>query len=274
MTSGIIIAARQIVPVNSGPPRNELEAKLFCLLGKWLSDTGADTFEVISHFLEASAKFFGEGNRCSKAHFILASFSDKLYQDIFRLESSERDNQLHLEKEEELESCKKVLKNLKGNADPTFQSDVKKLQRQCTIYREETEQNRRDKATFLESAAKHYLKSLSEGTKYDTHAVFRVCSLLFNNADNIKLARIVSGSLKTIPTYKWVTLVYQIASRLGSNEAEFHKTINRLLAMISIAHPHHCLFQLFALRNSEDDSSKKQAAISKLIFASYVSNIS
>ena len=56
-------------------------------------------------------------------------------------------------------------------------------------------------------------------------------------------------------SFKFIPLVYQIASQLKSVDDEvqcdsdkFYKIVQKLFTRMSTDHPHHCLYQLFALR--------------------------
>lgn len=94
------------------------------------------------------------------------------------------------------------------------------------------------------------------GGKHDSTAVFRVCSLWFSNSEDKRVNELVNSHIMSIPSFKWVTLIYQIASRMTVGEARFQLVLKALIERIAIDHPHHSLFQLFALSNADKVQSK------------------
>ena len=112
----------------------------------------------------------------------------------------------------------------------------------------------------MHTAVDNYLECLTHGDKFNTQAVFRICSLWFGNPSDVYISRAVKKKVDEIATYKWVTLVYQIVSRMGEKIDDFQKTLMHLIEKMTIDHPYHCLYQLFALRNGDkvDPASKNQ----------------
>lgn len=63
---------------------------------------------------------------------------------------------------------------------------------------------------------------------------------------------------KKIGSHKWIPLMYQIASRMNNNETPFSDTLNSIIERITIEHPYHSLYQLFALSNGNRAEKNKQ----------------
>lgn len=78
------------------------------------------------------------------------------------------------------------------------------------------------------------------------------------NADQISIR--IQKEINKIPTYKWVTLVYQICSRMSVISDTFQTALKNLIIKMTVDHPYHCLYQLFALRNADavNPSAKNQ----------------
>eukprot|EP00624_Nannochloropsis_granulata_P002745 evm.model.NODE_23824_length_21681_cov_83.114159.1 len=87
----------------------------------------------------------------------------------------------------------------------------------------------------------------------DLGPIFRVVALWFEpgNADNPAVNAEMAQLVTEVPTYKFVPLIYQILSRLGSGTPEFSSAIETLVFRICREHPHHTLLQLFALRHGK-----------------------
>lgn len=84
-------------------------------------------------------------------------------------------------------------------------------------------------------------------------AVFRLVSLWFDNMSHAFVNAHLEASLASVPAHKFLPLFYQIVSRL-SHAAErapdgFQRLLRQTIERVAQRHPHHSLFQLFALKN-------------------------
>lgn len=158
-----------------------------------------------------------------------------------------------------------------------------------------------DRNTFLYSAVESYILCMHKGDKFDIRVMFRLCSLWFTNSSDESINKQIKQALDTgsLPTRKFLPLIYQIASRLNSAEGgqtesntkgkgkskakekevkpiTFQNVIaavievscfftpppSLLLVLITppsshfqataLAHPHHVLWQIFALSNGDN----------------------
>ena len=70
-----------------------------------------------------------------------------------------------------------------------------------------------------------------------------------NAGVNIELEK----DVESVPAYKFLPLFYQMVSRLSQASEKsgdgFQRLLRRLIVNIAKEHPHHSLFQLFALKN-------------------------
>jgi len=111
------------------------------------------------------------------------------------------------------------------------------------------------RSKYLENAVKHYIQSLFRGS-YGDFAVYRLISLWFENPDDKKVRDMMMSAVcpefhqknQTIPSYRFIPLVYQIASRVKSDNSDFHRNVNFLMKRMAIEHPHHCLYQICSLK--------------------------
>jgi ataxia telangiectasia mutated family protein len=116
---------------------------------------------------------------------------------------------------------------------------------------------------LLTTALQHYCKCLTGGDAYDNQILFRLISLWFTHHaqfDNVMDPHL----LQQVPSRKFIPLVYQIASRLhgnaqgddmkqgaeGARGKEFRRAVRGLIKRMAIGHPHHTLYQVFALSNN------------------------
>jgi ataxia telangiectasia mutated family protein len=75
---------------------------------------------------------------------------------------------------------------------------------------------------------------------------------------------------KEVQSYKFIPLVYQIASRLGSSKdaqgsTNFQNALASLLKKMAIDHPYHTIFQLLALANGDRVKDKQRSRSSFIV---------
>ena len=120
-------------------------------------------------------------------------------------------------------------------------------------------------AAWTGAALEHYRRALEAGGDYDLRAVARLVSVFLEAgpADPAVVAA-AAPAFASVPSYKFVPLVYQVASRLGGaasggggggaqppapSSQAFGHVVARLMARLATDHPHHTLWQLYALSN-------------------------
>jgi len=115
-------------------------------------------------------------------------------------------------------------------------------------------------ATWTAAALEHYRRALVAGGEYDLRAVARLVSVFLEaGPTDPAVVDAASPALVAVPSHKFVPLVYQVASRLGgggggegpssTSSPAFGAAVARLMARLATDHPHHTLWQLYALAN-------------------------
>lgn len=287
-------------------------ANVYCLAGKWLAETRSDSSHVIlENYLQRSVELSENQEKChgskwierkSRAHYRLAHYADSLFRSYEeRLTSSEWQAALRLRqhKARELEVLKRRLRSTmkadKSNSAkkktsavhveaPHMQDEkdctrkIIELQKQLVMDNEEAQRLQHDRNSFLIIALNNYRCCLTTGDKYDMRVVFRVTSLWFNLSMNQGVVTSMLETINQVKSFKFLPLVYQIASRLGvlkeSQESpSFQYVLTCLVKKIAVDHPYHSIYQLLALANGDRvkdrqrsktafviDLDKKQAA--------------
>jgi len=274
------------------PPKEivEYQVDLHCLLGDWLSCTLSESTEVISRILE-SAKHCIYGTNGSKGdvkqakhslteyelhkvHYQLGRFHDHAYQRLAAQKKSVEYQRSH----ELMEENKRKLRRLKTlrEAEPVVKKRDLDRQMNSLMKKIKIDQDKHWKLdasvqTSLIAAVKCYNQCLRQGNIYDREVIYRLISLWFSNPSNEQVSRQMGYAIRNVPIYKFLPLVYQIASRLKTwdfprsdpsdsdtlitnleqHEVAFRKAIYDLVKEMALKHPFHALYQIFAIANGD-----------------------
>jgi ataxia telangiectasia mutated family protein len=219
-----------------------------------------------------------EGEGVGKAHFTLAQYMDSLYQGLLTKAASSEwaaTQELRQHKERELELCEKTLAHVQTGASADKKTQIAELSRHILVLRRVVEGDRQDsqrladdRDAYLTSALTHYIDALLLCDRYDVRAMFRVCSLWFNNSSLTAVNTLMRDKGTNIPSYKFLPLIYQITSRVSANPAQggFQAGLCAIIERVATTHPHHVLYQLFALKNGEIEQAGTHKGTSKKQF--------
>ncbi|CAA7402290.1 unnamed protein product [Spirodela intermedia] len=236
------------------------------LVGKWLVESRSSSSRtILEKYLKHSVEL-AELNknvdeksisRQCQTYFHLAHYTDALFKSYeARLTSSEWQAALRLRKH-------------KGDKTD-YSAKIQELQKQLTMDREEAEKLQDDRDNFLSLALDGYQRCLSIGGKYDMRVVFRLISLWFNFPSRPNVVKSMLRAVNEIQSHKFIPLVYQIASRMGSSKegkgpVTFQAVLVSLVKKMAIDHPYHTLFQLLALANGDRVKDKQRSRNSFIV---------
>uniref|UniRef100_A0A2C9VRS0 Serine/threonine-protein kinase ATM n=1 Tax=Manihot esculenta TaxID=3983 RepID=A0A2C9VRS0_MANES len=121
-----------------------------------------------------------------------------------------------------------------------------------------------DRDNFLSLALEGYKHCLILGDKYDVRVVFRLVSLWFSLSSTQNIINNMLNTINEVQSYKFVPLVYQIASRMGSSKDgvgphNFQFALISLVKKMAVDHPYHTIFQLLALANGDRIKDKQRS---------------
>lgn len=217
-----------------------------------------------------------EGEGVGKAHYTLAQYMDSLYQSLLAKAASSEwaaTQELRQHKERELALCEKALAHAQTGATADKKAHLAELSRHIQVLRRVVEGDRQDsqrlaedRNAYLTSALSHYTDALLLCDRYDVRAMFRVCSLWFNNSSLAEANTLMREKGAILPSHKFLPLIYQITSRISANSSKsgFQAGLCAIIERVATKHPHHVLYQLFALKNGEVEQqkgSKKQFVV-------------
>ncbi|EOA23378.1 hypothetical protein CARUB_v10016554mg [Capsella rubella] len=247
----------------------EEASDIYRVIGKWLAETrSSNSRTILEKYLRPAVSLAEEHgskickrlvDRQSQTWFHLAHYADALFKSYEeRLSSSEWQAALRLRKHKtkELEVLIKRFKSSKKAEQSDYSLKIQDLQKQLTMDKEEAEKLQVDRDNFLKLALEGYKRCLEIGDKYDVRVVFRQVSMWFNLASQQNVIDNMLSTINEVQSYKFVPLVYQIASRLGSSKDEsgsnsFQSALVSLIRKMAIDHPYHTILQLLALANGD-----------------------
>lgn len=255
---------------------NEEAADVYRLVGKWLAETrSSNSRTILEKYLKNAVNLANDHKAVDKkssarqgqTHFHLAHYADALYRSYEeRLNSSEWQAAMRLRKHKtkELEALYRRLKNSSKGEKTDYSIKIQELQKQLTMDKEEAEKLQQDRDNFLSIALEGYERCLVIGDKYDVRVVFRLVSLWFSLCTRQIVVNGMLSTIKEVQSYKFIPLVYQIASRLGSSKDSqgpntFQFALMSLLKKMAIDHPYHTIFQLLALANGDRVKDKQRS---------------
>ncbi|XP_054822231.1 serine/threonine-protein kinase ATM-like isoform X2 [Prosopis cineraria] len=113
-----------------------------------------------------------------------------------------------------------------------------------------------DRDNFLSLALDGYKHCLVTGDKYDVRVVFRLVSLWFSLSSRKNVVNSMLSTIDEVQSFKFIPLVYQIASRMGSSKDgqgtyDFQCALVSLVKKMAIDHPYHTILHLLGLANGD-----------------------
>lgn len=251
-------------------------SNLYRLVGKWLAETRSSNSRTIleqylKHAVGLAKRDKNPDKKClarqCQTHFHLAHYADALFRSYEeRLNSNEWQSAMRLRKHKtkELEALIKRLKSSTKGEKTDYSVKIQELQKQLSMDREEADRLQDDRDNFLSLALEGYQRCLVIGDKYDVRVVFRIVSLWFSLSSRQDVINGMLKAVKEIQSYKFVPLVYQIASRLGNlkdsqSPHNFQYALVSLVKKMAIDHPYHTIFQLLALANGDRVKDKQRS---------------
>ncbi|KAE9467383.1 hypothetical protein C3L33_00698, partial [Rhododendron williamsianum] len=238
---------------------SEVISDVYRLVGKWLAESrSSNSRTILEKYLKRAVMFAEDRNhtdkksitRQSQTHFHLAHYADALYRSYEeRLNSNEWQAAMRLRKH-------------KGEKTD-YSVKIQELHKQLAMDKEEDERFQGDRDNFLSVALEGYKCCLVIGDKYDVRVVFRIVSLWFSLSSRQIVVNGMLNTIEEVQSYKFIPLVYQIASRMGSRDGHgphsFQFSLASLVKKMAIDHPYHTIFQLLALANGDRIKDKQRS---------------
>ena len=156
-------------------------------------------------------------------------------------------------------------KKIVSEEEKPFWRHAQLLQKEISMETKERQSVEFSLESCLLNALTEYIKILQMSNDAEVEITFQIINLWFTNAENADVNQLIDDMVTTVASYKFVSLSYQIFSRLGSdisdnntdnntshngdnvNNNTFQNVLKRLILKMCSDHPYHTLPQLFAL---------------------------
>ncbi|KAI4336143.1 hypothetical protein L6164_014710 [Bauhinia variegata] len=255
---------------------DEDASDVYRLIGKWLAETRSSNSRTILEKYLKPAVSIAEGvnttnkkaiKRQCQTRFHLAHYADALFRSHEeRLNSNEWQAAMRLRKHKtvELEALLRRLRSSTKGEKTDYTLKIQELQKQVAMDMEEAQKLQDDRDNFLSLALEGYKRCLVIGDKYDVRVVFRLVSLWFSLSSRKDVVNSMLSTIDEVQSFKFIPLVYQIASRMGSSKdvqgtCNFQHALVSLVKKMAIDHPYHTILQLLALANGDRIKDKQRS---------------
>ena len=229
------------------------------LAGKWMASNRSESSDVITRDCLSpaikEAECLQDHSRSLKAKYVMATYCENQFRSL---------QQTDAVRQESIESQEEEVRRWEGSkTDRENRTILATLKKQLQQDKDEYENLRREMERLVADAITNYVECLGHlptgNGKYDIRVVFKLVSLWFEIHDEFSNVNSIIGKwLETdagFPYHKFIPLTYQIVSRLGptvsGSKGKFQTVLQQLIFNMAKRHPHHCLYQIFALQNGE-----------------------
>ncbi|MED6220390.1 hypothetical protein PIB30_044330 [Stylosanthes scabra] len=261
---------------------DEEASNVYRLIGKWLAETrSSNSRTILEKYLKPAVSIADDVNTTDKkamerkcqTHFHLAHYADALFRSHEeRLNSNEWQAAMRLRKHKtiELEALIKRLRSSTKGERTDYAGKIQELQKQVAMDKEEAQKLQDDRDNFLSLALDGYNRCLVIGDKYDVRVVFRLISLWFSLPNRKNVVNSMLNAIDEVQSFKFIPLVYQIASRMGSSKdgqgpLNFQFALVSLVKKMALDHPYHTILQLLALANGDRIKDKQRSKSSFVV---------
>ncbi|XP_012270271.1 serine-protein kinase ATM [Orussus abietinus] len=246
---------RNLMNKKSLNPR--LRAEVLRVYGNWMVEMKLENPRVvIDDYFRESIRVSQEirnptpkdiKNR-NDSYAALAHYADTRYQQITAYMKSPQFESL----KECIEYSRDVATKLRSRKDMDTKRAVNLNQQQSRNDSAELEDIKKERNVYLLLALESYLKVLQQSDDHN-FLMFRLVSLWLDNKYEEGVNQLFRDNLLKIPSFKFLPLVPQLASRVSNVTDVFTKKINGILEKCAVDHPHHTLPVLLALMNLYED---------------------
>lgn len=145
---------------------------------------------------------------------------------------------------------------------------VKKTKQWLELDNVECQRMQSARDDFIQQSLTNYLRALAVTERYDME-IDRFFALWLEHDQSAGANKAIEAALNDVPSWKFVTLLTQMMSRLLDDGSKFQSLLSGLTSRVCADHPYHSIYQLFASSNSavgkDDTVAKSRRSAAKKI---------
>ncbi|XP_029040439.2 serine-protein kinase ATM [Osmia bicornis bicornis] len=246
-----------------------LRAQILRVYGDWMAETKSENPQAViqKYYLksiDSSNSIMEQTTDTIKnlhnTYVALARFADCQFEQI---SSYMKSSQFESLKECIMYSYKRI-DNHTFSDDKDVRSAMILSHRQNTNDVADLEHIEKEKNNYLILALKYYLITLQQSEDHNL-LVFRIIALWLDNMNQKEVNDLLDINLNTVPSFKFVPLLPQLAVHLSNEFNEFSTKIFKIMKRCALTHPHHTLPVLLALKNLYGDYDYNSTKKSKTL---------
>ncbi|KAK5938322.1 Serine/threonine-protein kinase tel1 [Knufia obscura] len=230
------------------------KAELLTDLGQKLSQARLDRpDEVTAQYLQPAIKALGKtttGPMAGRVYHNFAAFCDEQLQDSVGKDDFDRVSKIRHRKLQEVNDLAGMYKSASKEEQKNLRTYYAKANTWFNLDDEEYRRMKANREQLLQQCLENYLLSMQACDDYGKD-VLRLLSLWLGNSSVPKANASVTNHLNSVPTIKLAPFINQLSSRLTDDSDAFQKVLYDLVFRICNDHPHHSLYQLFAVAKTK-----------------------
>lgn len=123
----------------------------------------------------------------------------------------------------------------------------------------------KQKETYLLHSLLSFIKILTLTNEYDSDVIDKLFQLWFENDKNDELNTRLGNKMTTIPSWKFLPWINQIASKLGYDGSEFQNLLIKIMIQLVIEVPYESLYALISILLYDGASIKNDAKLTQKV---------
>ncbi|KRF80861.1 serine/threonine-protein kinase ATM [Drosophila virilis] len=209
-----------------------------------------------------------ENQNRKAAHESIAKYADREYQRLHDYRQSQEYQTLVDIIQQNRRLAGTVTGARRPDCDRDRQIGALNLNRFAKLDEQELRRIDDNLTEHLCTAISHYIIYCQLDGGFSSDAIYRIIALWFTNDQNKAMLERIREPIKTVPSYKFICAVSQLAGRLNSKNEDFHKVLVDLLVRCGTDHPQQTFYKLYPLVYAYMDgshSNTQRADIAKRI---------
>ncbi|XP_043070286.1 serine/threonine-protein kinase ATM [Drosophila grimshawi] len=203
------------------------------------------------------------------AHASIAKYADREYQQLYDYRQSQEYKTL-VDIIQQNRRLAGTVTASRQREDRDRQLGALNLKRFANLDAQELNRIENNLTEHLCTAITHYIEYCQLDKGFSSAEIYRIIALWFTNDQNEQMLNTIKDAIQLVPSYKFICVVSQLAGRLNSKHAPFHKILVDLLVRCGQDHPQQTFYKLYPLVYAYLDgeyANTQRADIAKKIIA-------